>query len=285
MKVGVTGAGGVLGAVLMTELHKTHPEWVVRGLDKTKRHGSDPSIVIGDVTNLNDLLPFFQDLDTVIHLAAIPRPGLVPDDELFHVNVEGTFRMFEAAVQAGIRRVILASSTAVLGTDWGRRDRPPQYLPFDEGHPLEPEDVYGLSKVIAESIARSYHVRANLEVAVLRPGWILTPQELKNLKAAGGALPRGIHHYAYIDVRDAAVAFRKAIEIKGLTYETMFISADDSTLREPLSIVLPREAPQVGTIAQHLRGDLPGLSNARAKNLLAWRPRYSWRSAAAADSL
>jgi UDP-glucose 4-epimerase len=190
--------------------------------------------------------------------------------------VMGTYQVVEACVRAAVRRLVFASSTAVLGTDWGRRDRVPRYLPFDEDHPLEPEDVYGLSKVVGEAVARAAHLRTGIEVAVLRPAWIVTDDELEELRRSEGAAPRGIHHHAYVHVRDAADAFVRAAEAE-LRYEAMYLAADDSTLQEPLSTVLPREFPAIGDMATSLSGTRPGLSNARAKAVLGWRPGRSWR--------
>ena len=67
--------------------------------------------------------------DAVVHLAAIPAPGLVPNAEVFRVNTLSTYNVFEAARRLGIKNVIWASSETVLGLPF---DTPPPYIPVDE---------------------------------------------------------------------------------------------------------------------------------------------------------
>ena len=73
----------------------------------------------------------------------------------YQTNVVGTFNVHHAAFRLGVKRVVSASSNAIVGWSYSERFMP-DYLPIDEDHPLRPEDVYGLSKEIGETIARSY---------------------------------------------------------------------------------------------------------------------------------
>ena len=74
---------------------------------------------------------------------------------------------------------------------WSYCDRfVPDYLPIDENHPLRPENVYGLSKEIGETIAQSY-ARKGLETVMLRPSGVVTPEELGQIKKDGGRRPTG----------------------------------------------------------------------------------------------
>src|SRR5207244_1403095 len=77
----------------------------------------------------------------VVHLAAIRDPGIVPDEQLFQVNVGGTFNALEAAAACGVRRFVLASSEAVLGLGSPDGGAMPDYFPLDEEHPLRSRDV------------------------------------------------------------------------------------------------------------------------------------------------
>src|SRR2546421_26048 len=82
--------------------------------------------------------------------------GREPHEVTFRTNVMGSFNVHEAAWRLGIRRVASVSSEAVLGWDYREREFAPDYLPIDESHPVRPQDAYGLSKEVGESIARSY---------------------------------------------------------------------------------------------------------------------------------
>jgi nucleoside-diphosphate-sugar epimerase len=280
MRVVVTGGAGKLG------------RWVVRDLaepaDDLPRHqvtvfdrvpGTAPPggrWLIGDVEDLGQVLGALGGAEAVIHLAAIPRPWITTDDVTFRTNVLGAYNVHEAAYRLGIRRVVTAGSQAILGWDYRERDFAPSYLPVDEDHPVSPQDPYGLSKEVTEGIARSY-ARRGMETVVLRPNWVITPDELEQLRRQGGRQPAGFKLYSYIDARDAARAFRLAIERPIQGAEVLFVVADDSAVAEPLRDVLPRLLPLVGDLARDLGPGQPAITNARAKRVLGWQPVRSWR--------
>jgi nucleoside-diphosphate-sugar epimerase len=153
----------------------------------------------------------------------------------------------------------------------------PDYLPIDEDHPLRPEDVYGLSKAIGETIANTY-ARKGLKTVMLRPSGVVTPDELEQMKKDGGRRPTGFHAYSYIDARDLAVAFRLAVEQSLPNHTILFVVADDSTVAEPLCELYPRVRPDIGDKARALTGSKASYSNDRAKKLLGWQPVHSWRN-------
>ncbi|MEK7879869.1 MAG: NAD(P)-dependent oxidoreductase, partial [candidate division NC10 bacterium] len=236
--------------------------------------------LVGDVQDLGQVASAVAGADAIIHLAAIHRAGLATDEVTFRANVMGTFNVHEAARLVSIRRVVSTSSTAVLGWDFRARDFAPEYLPVDENHPVRPQDPYGLSKEAGEAIARSYALRCGLETVVLRPPWIASPEEMDELRLTGGVKPSRFSLYSYIDARDLAMAYRSAIEQPVSGSVVLFTPADDSSVAEPLSDLLPRLLPSIGQMARELTGSRPALSNARAKKLLSWRPLRSWRAAA-----
>jgi nucleoside-diphosphate-sugar epimerase len=213
--------------------------------------------------------------DAVIHLAAIHNPNIATATVTYQTNVVGTFNVHHAAFRLGVKRVVSASSNAIVGWSYSERFVP-DYLPIDEDHPLRPEDVYGLSKEIGETIARSY-TRKGLETVMLRPSGVVTPDELEQMRRDGGRKPMGFHAYSYIDARDLAVAFRLAVERSIPSETVLFIVADDSTVAEPLCDLYPRVMPSIGDKARSLTGSKGPYSNGRAKALLGWQPVHSWR--------
>lgn len=301
MKVLVTGGAGKAGRYIVadllrrvasgelssvTVLDRVTPE-AGRAAIHSVIEGSHPespalTYIQGDLGDLNVLTGVCEGVSAIVHLAAIPRPGLVPDSVCFQTNVTNTYNIHEAAISAGVQRVVSMSSTAVLGWDWGRRERLPLYLPLDEEHPMMPEDAYGLSKQVSEQISRSFSQRTGIETVCLRPGWVVTPAELMELKQQGGRVASGIHHYSYLDTRDLATAVWQAMVVEGLRHELFFVGAEDSTLAEPLSTALAKVAPAVAEMAERIPGLSSGLCTERARHQLRFSPQFSWRTAPSA---
>jgi nucleoside-diphosphate-sugar epimerase len=107
---------------------------------------------------------------------------------------------------------------------------------------------------------------------------VVAPDELEAIKETGGRKPSGFQAYSYIDARDLALAFRLAVVRPLPGAAVMFVVADDSTIAEPLSELYPRIQPSIGNKAIKLTGCRAAYANARAKELLGWKPVYSWRN-------
>jgi nucleoside-diphosphate-sugar epimerase len=279
MNILVTGGLGKVGRWVVAELIDASASKIahhVTVLDRAVGPERGPvKYLMGDIQDLGQVMEAMIGADAVIHLAAIHNPNIATAPLVYQTNVLGTFNVHHAAHRLGCRRVVSASSNAIVG--WSYSDRfEPDYLPIDEDHPLRPDDVYGLTKEIGETIAHSY-ARKGVETVILRPSGVVTPEELTELKKAGGRKPAAFQAYSYIDVRDLAVAFRLAIEKPLANGTTLFVVADDSNVAEPLCDLLPRLRPSIGDKARSLTGTQPAYSNARAKALLGWQPHFSWR--------
>ncbi len=277
MKILVTGGLGKVGQWVVRELLHA-PAHEITVLDRLP--GPDRSAVkylVGNVQDLGEVMEAIIGCEAVIHLAAIHNPNIATTSVTYETNVIGTFNVHHAAFRLGVKRVVSASSNAVVG--WSYSDRfVPDYLPIDEDHPNRPEDVYGLSKEIGESIARSY-ARKGLETIMLRPSGVVTPDELEQMRKDRGRPATGFHAYSYVDARDLAVAFRLALERPVASGTVLFVVADDSTVVEPLCDLYPRVMPSIGDKARTLTDAKSAYSNSRAKGLLGWQPVHSWRDA------
>jgi nucleoside-diphosphate-sugar epimerase len=275
MRILVTGGLGKVGQEVIRELLKD-PAYEITVLDRTLGPEHSPvKYLLGEIQDLGQVMEAMAGAEAVIHLAAIHNPNIATTTVTYQTNVVGTFNVHHAAFRLGVKRVVSASSNAIVGWSYSQRFMP-DYLPIDEDHPLRPEDVYGLSKEIGETIARSY-ARKGLETVMLRPSGVVTPEELEKIKKDGGRKPTGFYAYSYIDVRDLAVAFRLAVERSIPSATILFVVADDSTVAEPLCDVYPRIMPAIGDKARNLIGNVGAYSNARAKTVLGWHPVYSWR--------
>lgn len=279
MNILVTGGLGKVGRSVVAELTDARPGKTahqVTVLDRAAGPERGPvKYLLGDIQDLGQVMEAMIGIDAVIHLAAIHNPNIATAPLVYQTNVIGTFNVHHAAHRLGCKRVVSASSNAVVG--WSYSDRfEPDYLPIDEEHPLRPEDIYGLTKEIGETIAHSY-ARKGVGTVILRPSGVVTPEELSELKKTAGRKPLAFQAYSYVDARDLAVAFRLAVEKPLANGTTLFIVADDSNVAEPLCELLPRLRPSIGDKARALTGTRAAYSNARAKALLGWRPQYSWR--------
>ena len=275
MKILVTGGVGKVGQWVVRELVNggAHEVTVFDRVAGPER--GSVKYLAGDIQDLGQVIESMADAEAVIHLAAIHNPNIATASVTYQTNVVGTFNVHHAAFRLGIKRVVSASSNAIVGWSYSERFMP-DYLPIDEDHPLRPEDVYGLSKQIGETIAHSYS-RKGLETVMLRPSGVVTPEELEQIKKDGGRRPTGFYAYSYIDARDLAVAFRLAVERSIPSGTALFVVADDSTVAEPLCDLYQRLVPSIGDKAGSLTGSKGSYSNSRAKRLLGWQPVHSWR--------
>jgi nucleoside-diphosphate-sugar epimerase len=275
MKILVTGGIGKVGQWVVRDLLDggAHQVTVFDRLPGPER--GPVKYLVGDVQDLGQVIEAMADVEAVIHLAAIHNPNIATASVTYQTNVVGTFNVHHAAFRLGIKRVVSASSNAIVGWSYGEHFVP-DYLPIDEDHPLRPEDVYGLSKQIGETIAQSYS-RKGLETIMLRPSGVVTPEELEQIKKEGGRRLSGFQAYSYIDARDLAVAFRLSVERSIPSGTALFVVSDDSTIAEPLCDLYPRVMPSIGDKACSLTGSKGSYSNSRAKKFLGWQPIHSWR--------
>ncbi|MER3406363.1 MAG: hypothetical protein C4289_15355, partial [Chloroflexota bacterium] len=213
MRIAITGASGRLGRYVIEELRSRHEIVAFDRAPLPEPYGSGVRSVLGDVLDLGAVEYACRGVEVVIHLAAIADPLRHPPEKVFAVNTAGTYNVLEAAVRAGVRRAVLASDDAVLGFAFRRQDLLPEYLPIDERHPCKPQDPYGLSKLVSEETCRAFTRGYGLETICLRLCRVLFPQErdqLLNIVHTPAAAMNSL--WTYVDVRDAARAFRLAGE-------------------------------------------------------------------------
>lgn len=160
--------------------------------------GTGVELVEGSVTDADALRAACAGVGVVYHLAAAQHEANVPDRYFHEVNVEGTRSVFEAAVEAGAARVVHGSSIGVFA------DRPGG--PITEASPLEPDHVYGVTKLAGERVAESF--RDRIPVAVIRISETYGPEDRRLLKlfraiTDGRAVRigscRNLHHPIFVD--------------------------------------------------------------------------------------
>ncbi len=165
----VTGGAGLVGSHIVDELVKEGAQVVVydsliRGqlehLDWARTHGK-VEVVEADIRDQQTLREALQGVTYVFHQAAAwlrmcqETPRLSLD-----VNIAGTFNLLEACVEAGVKKVVAASSSSVYGEGL--------YLPTDEAHPFNNDLFYGASKVANEQYYRSFYKKYGLDFVAFR---------------------------------------------------------------------------------------------------------------------
>ncbi|WP_248960336.1 NAD-dependent epimerase/dehydratase family protein [Sphaerisporangium perillae] len=156
----VTGAAGRIGACLTAGL----PEYghSLRLLDRTPIDQDRYEAICGDILDPAVLERAMKGVSAVVHLAGVPSTDAT-FEEVLAANIEGTYRVFDAARQAGVQRVVYASSNHAAGFT------PRQELvPADT--PVAPDSHYGVSKAYGEALGRYYSDRYGMGVAALRIG-------------------------------------------------------------------------------------------------------------------
>lgn len=279
MTILVTGGSGRVGLHVVSELAQAGLDVLV--FDKQPPpSGTRARFTAGDVTDLGQVVSACAAAPAraIVHLAAVPIAGRTTDDVLFRTNVLGTFNVCETALHLRIPRLVVVSSDAVYGWPLCSPGLLPEYLPIDERHPVRPQHPWPLSKLLSEQTAACYAERG-LETVVLRPPRVLDKAGRAALRAAGSAPVRGrFEPFGWVSASDLAVAVRLAVQTPGLTCETLLVCADDSCVAEPLAELLPRLDPRTAALAAGLTGTRSALSNQRARSVLGWQPRQTWRA-------
>ena len=217
-------------------------------------------------------------IDAVVHFAAIPRIMIVPDNEVYRINVMGTYNVLDAATKLGIPKVIIASSETTYGVVFANTPRQPDYFPLDEEYPVDPMDSYAISKICNERTARGFSLRNNSDIYALRIGNVIEPHEYA-LFPGWFAKPefRKKIAWSYIDARDLGEIVRLGIETDGLGYQ-VFNAANDRTSSDlPTAELLRRYYPDVPVRGE--LGEYEGLlSNRKAREMLGFKEKHDWRN-------
>ena len=216
--------------------------------------------------------------DAVVHFAAIPAILIRPDNETYRVNTLSTYNVLDAAVKLGIPKVIFASSETTYGVCFADGEVTPQYVPVDEEHPTVPEDSYAMSKVVNEVTARSFQARSGIDIYGLRINNVIEPHEYAAKFPAFIEDPalRRRNIFAYIDARDLGHMVECCLRTDGLGYEVFNVSNDDTSVGITSAEVLARFYDGVPTTRE--MGEYETFyANDKAKRLVGFAPRHSWR--------
>lgn len=223
----VTGAAGFVGEHLVRHLHSKGiaVRAMVRRASQAAALEPYAEVVIADITQPETLPPAMQGISGVYHVAALFRQANVPDKAFHDVNVAGVQNVFEAAITAGVPRIVHCSTNGVHS----HVENPPA----NETAPFNPGDLYQVSKIEGETIAMGFFGSKQIGGVVLRPTMIYGPGDTRTLKLFRMIaqkkffyVGRGLALTHWIDVRDLAEAFLLAMQADTINAEAFLIGGD-----------------------------------------------------------
>ena len=279
MRIAVTGGSGKLGRSVVRRL--TEDGHAVLNLDRTGERSQNLAIV--DLRNYGQVLDVVlglddrhQGFDAIVHLGAIPAPGLVPDAATFENNMLSTYNVFQAARRAGIKKVVYASSETVLGLPF---DVDPPYIPVDEEYPARPESTYSLVKHLEEQMAiEMTRWDPELSITGLRFSNVMDPEDYEDFPSFDSdAKLRKWNLWGYIDGRDGAQAVARALENGKPGFEAFIIANEDTVMSRSSASLAAEVFPGV-RVTKELGEHETMLSIDKARRLLGYAPEHSWRN-------
>lgn len=289
MRILFTGGSGKAGRhcidYLFNEGHS------LLNLDQVELGHSEVLTRLADVTDAGQVFDIMQSyahynelragtgvpkFDAVVHFAAVPRLLMTSDNECYRVNTIGTYNVIDAAVKAGVNKVIFASSETAYGICFADGEVKPEYLPIDEDHPTVPQDSYAMSKVVNEVTAKSFQRRSGIDIYGLRINNVIEPHEyaenfpeyLKNPDL------RLRNVFSYIDARDLGQMVQKCLETNGLGYQVFNVSNDDHSVGLTSEELIKKYYNDVDIRDDNVPGSF--YSNQKAKKMLSFSPKHNW---------
>ena len=276
MRIGVTGSGGKLGRATVERLRSEGHD--VMGFDLAGAPG--PGFTRVDLADFGQTLDAFlsvtarhDGLDALVHLAAIPVNGLVPDAATFHNNMTVSFNALFAAHRAGIRTVVLASSITAMGFPF---DEAPPALPVDEAY-TSANNTYGLGKVAEEAIAgQLVHWAPETSITALRFTNVVGADEYGTFARAAEPGYRRDLLGSWVDARDGALAVSLALAHAAPGFEVYNVAAPDSGCAASSRELAERWFP--GTPVSDDLGEFESLmSTRRIRERRGFVAEHDWR--------
>ena len=231
MKIAITGASGFVGSNLTYYLRDRGYNVIALARSKEKAQAFNGQEVIGrvaDVTDPDSLKTAFQDVEVVIHLAALFTNPECTWNDYYQINVEGTRNVLEAAMHSGVRRVIHCST---VGVAMGAGSPP-----YSEKTPYSAPawDKYETTKCEGEKLALDFHRSNGLPLVAIRPAQVYGPGDTRKAKfyrmVKNGIIVnpgRTLKHLIYID--DLCRAFEIALVSDKAVGDVFIIAGDKPT--------------------------------------------------------
>lgn len=271
-KIVVTGGSGKAGRAVMHDLSEHGYEVV--NVDTMADSRKIQNAIVADLTDYGQTVDALAGFDAVVHLAAIPAPGLYTDEKTFRTNITSTFNVFQAAATLGLERVVWASSETTLGLPFDKEK--PDYAPIDENQTPYPESTYALSKILGEEMARQYNRWTGIPFVGLRISNIMEEHDYERFQGFWkDPLIRKWNLWGYVDARDVAQSCRLGLEADITGAEVFIIAAADTCMTTPNADLMAQVFPDVEL--KDIGEFKTLLSIDKARKMLGYDPQHSWR--------
>ncbi len=272
MRIVVTGAKGGTGRTIVRVLRDAGHQ--VIGVDIQPPTTGETHYVQLDLRDAGGVNDVVADADGIVHFGSLPSDGWTSTTETFHNLMLGGFNILQASRNAGVKRIVMASSIMVYG-DMARQPS----FPVLETSPLLPFSIYGGTKRWLEEVAMDYSRWHGLAIAALRLGrivyeggydWRLKP----HVESDGSAAPV---LWTYVDARDVATACLAWLTSNRNGFEAYHIAAPNVCVATPTRALVERFYPQMVAFADDLPEHGSPFSTKKIGDHLGWRALIDWR--------
>ncbi len=238
LKVLVTGSSGWLGRHLVPLLKKAGHDPL--GMDVTDSEWTDNVASVFDRDAIGDLFAQHQ-FDGVIHAGALHKPDIAryPQQNFVDVNISGTLNLLEAAAESHDTSFIFTSTTSLMISQKVRDEQTAEAIWLDEDTgPLEPRNIYGVTKLAAEGLCRQHHLERNLNTIILRTARFF-PEEDDTINGISGPnLKANELLNRRATVHDMAKAHITALErARDIKFGLFIVSAPTPFLKKDLELL------------------------------------------------
>ena len=285
----VTGSAGHLGEAVMRTLAAAGEPAL--GLDRV---ASPFTGAVGSICDADFIRGRMNGVSAVIHAATLHKPHVAThaQRDFVETNIAGTLTLLEAAVAAGVEAFVFTSTTSAFGSALTPAAGAPAAWVTEDVPPV-PRNIYGVTKLAAESLCELFHRRHGLPVVVLRTSRFFPEADddavIRERYATANAQANELA-YRRVDIEDVVSAHRLAIERAAqigfgrfiVSATTPFQRSDLAELRADAPAVVRRRFPEVEALyAERGWRFFPSIDrvydNARARTELGWRPAYDFR--------
>ncbi|KAF7327799.1 NAD-binding protein [Mycena kentingensis (nom. inval.)] len=277
-KIAVTGSNGSVGKrVVLAAIQRGYH---VVAIDRSplatvdgREFGEHFTFLQTDLTDFDATLKALAGCESIVHLAAFHNPGDYKV-QTHNANVVISWNVLRAAAELGINRVAQASSVNAVNLVFSQTPTY-EYFPIDEEHPAEPDEPYGLSKVIGELQAKTIVKRfPSMRIASIRLHWSIPNLQYAQQHDHGENAARDL--WGWIQEDSGADAFLRAVSAPTDKWpsaaEVFFIAAPETTSARPSKELMAEYWPGVPVKAgKSMEGRASFFDSSKAERLLGWK--------------
>lgn len=283
MKYLVTGGAGFIGSNLAdTLINQGDKVVIIDNLSTGKKENinSQAEFINADIRNLEEIKPYFNGIDGVFHVAALPRVQLSVEKpiETNDANVNGTLNVLVAAKDARVKRIVYSASSSAYGNS--------DVLPLKEDMKPQPMSPYGLQKYIGEEYGRIFNLFYGLEAVSLRYFNVYGPR-----MASEGAYLTVINNFLMQKARGEAMTItgdgeqtRDFTHVRDIVLANILAMNSDKVGKGEVINIGAGNNYSVNKIAELIGGPVTRIApriepkntladNSKAKELLGWEPK------------